>query len=87
MLRRLISPTNTRARIYDREGVLLLDSRSLYGRGDVLRFDLPTPQAERPGFFERQWLSIRKWLTRGDLPIYRNSARRTARAIPRSSRR
>ena len=41
VLRRLISPTNTRARIYDREGVLLLDSRSLYGRGDVLRYDLP----------------------------------------------
>ena len=70
VLRRLISPTNTRARIYDREGVLLLDSQSLYGRGDVLRFDLPTPQAERPGFFQRQWLSIQKWLTRGDLPIY-----------------
>jgi len=31
VLRRLISPTKTRARIYDRDGVLLLDSRSLYG--------------------------------------------------------
>ena len=36
--RRLISPTNTRARIYDRDGGLILDSRSLYGKGDVLRF-------------------------------------------------
>jgi len=41
VLRRLISPTKTRARIYDRDGVLILDSRNLYGRGDVLRFDLP----------------------------------------------
>ncbi|GIK81153.1 MAG: histidine kinase [Alphaproteobacteria bacterium] len=70
VLRRLISPTNTRARIYDRDGVLLLDSRSLYGRGDVLRFDLPPPNAEKPGFIEKQWNSIRKWLGRGDLPLY-----------------
>ena len=50
VLRRLISPTKTRARIYDRDGVLILDSRNLYGRGDVLRFDLPPPtrEARRP---------------------------------------
>jgi two-component system, OmpR family, sensor histidine kinase ChvG len=41
LLRRLITPTNTRARVYDRDGTLVLDSRNLYGRGDVLRFDLP----------------------------------------------
>src|SRR5215210_7332529 len=29
LLRRLVTPTRTRARIYDREGALLLDSRSL----------------------------------------------------------
>ena len=48
VLRRLVSPTKTRARIYDRDGVLILDSRNLYGRGDVLRFDLPPPNAEQP---------------------------------------
>ena len=50
VLRRLISPTKTRARIYDRDGVLIIDSRSLYGRGDVLRFDLPAPNAAKPGY-------------------------------------
>ncbi|HKY87212.1 MAG TPA: sensor histidine kinase [Pseudorhodoplanes sp.] len=70
VLRRLITPTNTRARIYDRDGVLVLDSRNLYGRGDVLRFDLPPPDAPKPGFFERQWNSVRKWLAKGDLPLY-----------------
>jgi two-component system sensor histidine kinase ChvG len=82
VLRRLISPTNTRARIYDREGVLLLDSQSLYGRGDVLRFDLPTPEAERPGFFERQWLSIRKRITRGDLPMYHDLGSHNGKGYP-----
>ncbi|MGC1357809.1 MAG: sensor histidine kinase [Xanthobacteraceae bacterium] len=71
VLRRLVSPTKTRARIYDRDGVLLVDSRSLFGRGDVLRFDLPAPNAERPGFLERVFIAVRRWLGRGDLPLYR----------------
>ena len=72
LLRRLITPTKTRARIYDRDGTLILDSRSLYGRGDVLRFDLPPPTTEKPGIIERTFIAIRTWLGRGDLPIYRD---------------
>ncbi|WP_441515500.1 stimulus-sensing domain-containing protein [Bradyrhizobium sp. 2TAF24] len=71
VLRRLISPTKTRARIYDRDGVLVLDSRSLYGRGDVLRFDLAPPSSEKPGLVERITIAVRTWLNRGDLPLYR----------------
>ncbi|MEA2955495.1 MAG: two-component system, OmpR family, sensor histidine kinase ChvG [Alphaproteobacteria bacterium] len=71
VLRRLITPTKTRARIYDRDGVLILDSRSLYGRGDVLRFELPPPTAEKPGIAERAMIAVRTWLNRGDLPLYR----------------
>jgi two-component system, OmpR family, sensor histidine kinase ChvG len=70
VLRRLVSPTKTRARIYDRDGVLILDSRNLYGRGDVLRFDLPPPNAEKPGIMERAFIALRRWFGRGDLPIY-----------------
>ena len=68
VLRRLVSPTNTRARIYDRDGVLVLDSRNLY---DVLRFDLPPPTAEKPGLFQRAYVAIRTWLSRGTLELYR----------------
>ncbi len=71
VLRRLISPTKTRARIYDRDGVLMLDSRSLYGRGDVLRFELQAPSVEKPGLAERAMIAVRTWLNRGDLPLYR----------------
>lgn len=70
VLRRLVSPTKTRARIYDRDGVLILDSRNLYGRGDVLRFDLPPPNAEGPGLMERAFIALRRWFGRGDLPLY-----------------
>jgi two-component system sensor histidine kinase ChvG len=70
VLRRLVSPTNTRARIYDRDGVLILDSHNLY---DVLRFDLPPP-TQRPGILERAYIAIRTWLSRGTLPLYREMA-------------
>jgi two-component system sensor histidine kinase ChvG len=71
VLRRLVSPTKTRARIYDRDGVLILDSRNLYGRGDVLRFDLPAPDTEQPRLMERTFIAIRRWFGRGDLPLYK----------------
>ena len=71
VLRGLISPTKTRARIYDRDGVLILDSRSLYGRGDVMRFELAPPSTGTPGIAERAMIAIRTWLNRGDLPLYR----------------
>jgi two-component system, OmpR family, sensor histidine kinase ChvG len=71
LLRRLVTPINTRARIYDREGVLFMDSRNFIGRGDVLRFDLPPPTVEKPGLVERTVIAIRRWLSRGDLPHYR----------------
>jgi two-component system sensor histidine kinase ChvG len=71
VLRRLISPTKTRARIFDRDGGIILDSRNLIVSGDVLRFELPPPSLEKPGIAERTMIAIRTWLNRGDLPLYR----------------
>ena len=82
MLNRLISPTNTRARIYDRDGGLILDSRNLYGRGEVLRFQLPAPDAERPNYLQRNWIKFRRWLARGELPQYRELGPSNGRGYP-----
>src|SRR5215471_16710943 len=68
VLRRLVSPTNTRARIYDRDGELLLDSRTIY---DVIRFDLPPPDEERANYFQRRFMALKRWIAKGDLPTYR----------------
>jgi two-component system sensor histidine kinase ChvG len=70
ILRRLISPTKTRARIYDRNGYLILDSRNLYIPGEVVRLDLPPPNEKKPNFFKRGWDAVKLWLGRGDLPRY-----------------
>lgn len=69
VLRRLISPTRTRARIYDQEGTLILDSRALYASGQILRFDLPPVETE-PVWYESLWQRAKLWLRRGDLPLY-----------------
>jgi two-component system, OmpR family, sensor histidine kinase ChvG len=68
VLQQLVSPTNTRARIYERDGTFILDSLALY---DVLRFDLPPPESLQPSYIERRLMTLRRWLTRGDLPTYR----------------
>jgi two-component system, OmpR family, sensor histidine kinase ChvG len=51
-LHRLVTPTRTRARIYDSDGRLLLDSRSFSARGAVEHSDLPDA-SERRGFADR----------------------------------
>ncbi len=81
LLRRLVLPTRTQARIYDREGALLLDTRNLYGRGDVLRFDL-IPVDDRPSRMERAWIAIKNWFGRVNLPLYRDLGPGNGRGYP-----
>ncbi|MGI9366934.1 MAG: stimulus-sensing domain-containing protein [Rhizobiaceae bacterium] len=70
VLRRLISPTRTRARIYDRDGIIILDSDRLYSSGQILRFELPPIADKERGFFETYWLQFRNWFWQRDLPLY-----------------
>ncbi|MET0313066.1 MAG: sensor histidine kinase, partial [Hansschlegelia sp.] len=82
VLRRLVTPTRTRARIYDRDGALLLDSRSLYARGDILRFDLPAPRNGDPNLFERIESKLKSWFRRSDLPLYSELGASNGRGYP-----
>ncbi|MGU9980938.1 stimulus-sensing domain-containing protein [Phreatobacter sp. HK31-P] len=82
VLRRLTGPTETQARIYDREGNLILDSRNLYGRGDIQALDLP-PIGTKPPFYEKWWNEIRRFLRGGgNFPIYRDFGMRNGRSYP-----
>ncbi|MCP4386217.1 MAG: HAMP domain-containing protein [Hyphomicrobiales bacterium] len=82
ILRRLVSPTNTRARIYDRDGTLVVDSRHLYSRGQILRFDLPPPADEAPSLFDRGWKWINALLQRTDLPVYKELGGANGKGYP-----
>ena len=71
VLARLVSPTRTRARIYDRDGTLVVDSRHLYpGGGQIFTFDLPPPESEARSWLESLWQKLNQWLSSRDLPIY-----------------
>jgi two-component system, OmpR family, sensor histidine kinase ChvG len=74
LLRYLISPTGTRARVYDRDGTLIVDSRHLYSRGQILRFDLTPPENEAETWLEGIWRRFNTWLTSRDLPTYQELA-------------
>jgi two-component system sensor histidine kinase ChvG len=73
VLRRLISPTRTRARLFDADANLLLDSRHLYSRGQVLRYDLPPVENQSQTWSE--WVSgmFNRLLQPGNLPIYKEA--------------
>ncbi len=61
VLRRLVSPTHTRARVYDRDGYLLVDSQSLAERASIISSELPAPNRDEatPTLVERTWNLLR----------------------------
>jgi two-component system sensor histidine kinase ChvG len=70
VLRRLISPTRTRARIYDRDGTLVVDSQHLDAGNQILAFPLSPPEGDSTSWFETLWQRLNLWLSSRDLPRY-----------------
>lgn len=84
VLRRLISPTQTRARIYDRDGFLLLDSRYFYLRGRSRNRIGPNEPNE---LAPMAWLVdvVDAWLSHRDLPSYVEIGTANGRGYPEVS--
>ena len=79
MMRRLVEPTRTRARLFDVKGDIVADSRILRGPGDAIQIiELPLLKPEDPilGFVERvyDWVAD-KLPHRKIYPIYRETAK------------
>jgi two-component system, OmpR family, sensor histidine kinase ChvG len=72
-------PAKTRARVYDRHGVLWLDTDLA---GEVLRFDPPPPRRESAGVVGRTLLAVRGWLIRHDRPPDEALGWQNGRRIP-----
>ncbi|WP_295811531.1 sensor histidine kinase [uncultured Nitratireductor sp.] len=79
LLRRLIPQTRTRARIYDPDANLLLDSQYL---GQVLRYELPSLDEQEDGLFEKGWHWLRDFFRRRDLPVYKEQPGGSGVAYP-----
>lgn len=82
VLRRLISPTRTRARIYDRDANLILDSRHLYSSGQILRYELDPLDTPAPSLIDRFETFLSEFLKRHDLPLDHEEPGGTGAAYP-----
>ena len=82
LLRRLITPTGTRARVYDRDSMLILDSRALYTRGDILRLDLPPLDKPETAFLQRAWNWARSLFVTERPPLIETIGPTSGRVFP-----
>ena len=83
LLRQLISPTRTRARIYDRDANLILDTRHLsYSRGQVLRYDLPPIEQESGSFLDDLGDRFWRFFRPSAFPVYRETPGGSGTAFP-----
>ena len=67
VLRRLVLPTTLRARVYDRDAALLLDTRTFFSHGDNRKVALDPPD-EGSTLFQRTWSSIKRRFGRVAIP-------------------
>ena len=61
ILRRLLANSTVRARIIDKDGNLVVDSRFLYSRGDIIQSDLPPLQPVEQNPVKRLWDEFLTW--------------------------
>ena len=74
LLRNLITPTRTRARIFDDGGLLIIDSDTIYASGEILRSN-SQPQERPQEFFLFVWWNMLNSMLRGaDYPRYQEHA-------------
>lgn len=72
LLRRLLANTTIRARIVDPDGNLIVDSRYLYGRSEILRSDLPPLDATSEGWVAETWQRFLDWIFSSDYPLQKD---------------
>ena len=80
-LKRLVQPTQTRARVYSRDGTHVADSAALFSRGQITRHDI-APIGPEPSYLEALW---NRFLTRVGgtrLPLYKEIGSANGRAYP-----
>jgi two-component system, OmpR family, sensor histidine kinase ChvG len=68
LLLRFVTQTRTRARIYDRDGSLVLDTRALVGGSGILRAELPPPYVAKPSPLARLWANVTKLFSKSETP-------------------
>lgn len=68
ILKRLLGNTTVRARIIDNDGNLVVDSRFLYSRGDIVQSDLPPLNTGKSNILLDWWDRLTSWALSYDYP-------------------
>lgn len=82
LLTRLFDPKKLRARIYDRNGELILDSKFLVNGDQIHRFDLPVINPPTKPIWERLWNDFHLWSQKSNFPTYQEATSRNGSAYP-----
>jgi len=69
VLRRLLANTTIRGRIIDPDGNLVIDSRFLYGGGDIIQTDLQSRDANSHNFIVAWFIKAFDWFFAYDYPL------------------
>jgi two-component system sensor histidine kinase ChvG len=78
ILRRLLPTIDIRARVYAQDGTLIVDTAQLLTRGQVANPDAVQERVK----VKNRWTGFIAWLTRGDLPVYREIGSANGTAYP-----
>ncbi len=70
ILRRLVLPTDARARLYNTRGVIVVDSQFLDAGRDVIAYELPPPAADEASLLDRLNIFITRLLRGSEVPDY-----------------
>ncbi len=81
VLKRLIQPTKTRARIYGKDGTLIVDSAALLSRGQIARPEPAATNGDRPKT-KNFWTKLTAWLIDKELPVYNEIGSANGTAYP-----
>ena len=79
LLRRLMQQTNNRARIYGRDGTLIVDTAMFLSKGQVLQ---PPVNTEGRAKTRNFWTRLTQWLKGSDLSVYREIGTANGLAYP-----
>jgi two-component system, OmpR family, sensor histidine kinase ChvG len=69
VLRRLLANSTIRGRIIDPDGNLVIDSRFLYGGGDIIQTDLQSRDANSHNFIVAWWIKAFDWFFAYNYPL------------------
>jgi two-component system sensor histidine kinase ChvG len=85
VLRSLVTPVSIRGRIYDRDGLLVVDSASFYSRADITQAELPPLKQRNDSagkLLRKLWRKFYGWVFHNNYPLQKDYGIDNGREFP-----